>query len=126
MVRGWLGVGILVVFLILGLVATAVMDNAHMPTCDLLSQAAEKAIAGEFDSAVALGMKAKTRWERQWNGTAVLADHSPMDDVDALFSEMEIYAKTGEQPHFAACCRELSKRVAAVAEAHRFSWWNVL
>lgn len=126
MVRGWLGVGILVVFLILGLVTAGAMDNAHGPTGALLEQAAEKTLNGEFDSAVALGMEAKTRWERQWNGTAIVADHSPMDDVDALFSEMEIYAKTGEEPHFAACCKELSQRLQAIAGAHKFNWRNVM
>lgn len=126
MIRGWIGAGILVVFLIMGLVTAAAMDNAHLLTCELLEQAAEKTVDGDFENAVALGMQAKDRWQRQWNNTAVAADHSPMDDVDALFCEMEIYAKTGEEPHFAACCKELAQRLTAVAGAHRFSWWNVL
>ena len=126
MKRGWFGIGILVAFLVLGILVSAAMNKAHIPTCTLLSLAAEKTLAGDFDGAVPLALEAKGRWEKQWNGTAVVADHSPMDDVDALFSEMEIYAKTGEQPHFAACCLELSQRVEAVAEAHKFSWWNVL
>ena len=42
MVRGWLGVGILVVFFALGLVTMAVMDNEHLPTGALLEQAAER------------------------------------------------------------------------------------
>lgn len=126
MVRGWLGVGILVVFFALGLVTMAVMDNEHLPTGALLEQAAEKTLAGSFEEAVSLGMEAKARWERSWNGTATVADHSPMDDVDALFGEMEIYARTGEEPHFAACCKELSQRIQAMACAHRFSWWNIL
>lgn len=126
MVRGWLGVGILVVFFALGLVTMAVMDNEHLPTGALLEQAAEKTLAGSFEEAVSLGMEAKARWERSWNGTATVADHSPMDDVDALFGEMEIYARAGEEPHFAACCQELSQRIQAMAGAHRFSWWNIL
>lgn len=126
MVRGWFGVGILIVFLALGFVTAFVMDDAHLPTEELLSQAAEKAVAGDFEGGVALGMEAKSRWERHWNGTATVADHAPMDDVDALFAEMEIYAKTQEKPHFAACCLELAQRVRAVAGAHRFSWWNIL
>ena len=125
MARGWLGVGLLVVFLALGFVTTAVVDNAHLPTGELLEQAAEKTLSGDFEEGVALGLEAKARWERHWNGTATVADHSPMDDVDALFAEMEIYAKTEEKPHFAACCKELSKRVQAMADAHRFSWWNI-
>lgn len=126
MARGWLGVGILIVFLALGFVTSAVVDNAHLPTEELLFQAAEKTLSGDFAGGVALGMEAKSRWERHWNGTATVADHAPMDDVDALFAEMEIYAKTEEKPHFAACCKELSQRIRAVAGAHRFSWWNIL
>ena len=126
MIRGWLGAGILALFLILSLVTGELMDNAHAPTGELLDSAAEKALDGEFDTAVALGLAAKERWDRQWNGTATIADHSPMDDMDALFGEMEIYARTGEEPHFAACCRELARRVNAMADAHRFSWRNVL
>ena len=126
MARGWFGAAVLVVFLILGFVTAEAMDKAHRPACDLLSQAADMTLDGDFDGAIPLAMEAKSRWERAWNGTAVVADHSPMDDVDALFAEMVTYAESGEQPHFAACCRELAQRVEAVSEAHRFSWWNVL
>lgn len=126
MKRGWLGLGILVGFLILGFAVMTAMDNSHLPTVELLEQASEKALTGEFQEGIALGRKAKQRWDRSWNGTAAVADHSPMDDVDALFAEMEVYARTGEEPHFAACCAELSQRLEAMAGAHKFSWWNVL
>ena len=126
MARGYIGAVVLVAFLILGFVVSGTMDNAHAPACDLLTQAADMTLAGDFAGAIPLAMEAKDRWEKSWNGTAVVADHSPMDDVDALFAEMLTYAQSGEEPRFAACCRELAKRVQAVAEAHRFSWWNVL
>ena len=126
MIRGWLGAGILVLFLVLGFVVSAVISNAQLPSCALLEEAVEKTLAGDFEKATELGMAAKSQWEKTWDGTAVVADHSPMEDVDALFAEMEIYAKTGEEPHFAACCKELAQRLQAVADAHKFSWWNVL
>lgn len=126
MVRGWLGVGILLAFLLLGIFGEKAMSDAHLPVGDILEQAAEKTLEGDFAGGVSLGLEAKGRWEKAWNATAVMADHSPMDEVDALFAQMEIYAKTGEEPHFAACCKELAQRVQAVAEAHRFRWWNVL
>ena len=126
MARGWLGVGILVLFLALSFVTGAAMDNAHTPTEKLLAQAAEKALAGDFEGAITLGFEAKSRWDGHWNATATVADHSPIDEVDALFAEMEIYAKTEEKPHFAACCKELSQRIQAFADAHRFRWWNIL
>lgn len=126
MKRGWFGAGLLVVFLVLGLVVSSLACKAHLPTGRLLEQAAEKTLAGDFETGVSLGMQARKRWQEQWNGTASIADHSPMDEVDALFAEMEIYARAGEQPHFAACCKELAQRLEAIADAHRFSWWNVL
>ena len=126
MKRGWLGIGILTVFLALGLIISSLAAKAHTPTGYMLDQAAKKTLSGDFEGGIALGAEAKQRWQRQWNGTASIADHSPMDEVDALFAEMEIYARTGEQPHFAACCKELAERVRAIADAHKFSWWNVL
>lgn len=124
--RGWLGVGILVVFLVFGIVVSAVMNNAHLYTGELLTQATDLALSGAFEQAVTLSTEAKNRWEKHWNGTATVADHSPMDEVDSLFEEMTVYARAGEEPHFAACCKELSKRLEAMADAHKFSWWNVL
>ena len=126
MARGYIGAAVLVVFLILGFVVSGAMDNAHTPACNLLTQAADMTLTGKFEEAIPLAMEAKSLWEKSWNGTAVVADHSPMDDVDALFAEMMTFAESGEQPHFASCCRELAQRVEAVSEAHRFSWWNLL
>ena len=126
MVRGWIGLGILLVFLALGVVTCVAMDKAHLPTGELLEQAVEKAVNDDFSGAVELGMQAKARWEKAWNATATMADQSPMDDVDELFAEMEIYACTEEKPHFAACCKELARRIEAIADAHRFRWWSVL
>ena len=126
MLRGWLGAGILLVFLILGMVISGVMDSVHLPIGELLEQASQETLNGDFAHGIALGFQAKERWDRQWNGTATVADHKSMDDVDAMFAEMEIYAKTGESPHFAACCAELAQRLQAMAGAHKFSWWNVL
>ena len=125
MARGYIGAAVLVVFLILGFVVSGAMDNAHTPACNLLTQAADMTLTGKFEEAIPLAMEAKSLWEKSWNGTAVVADHSPMDDVDALFAEMMTFAESGEQPHFASCCRELAQRVEAVSEAHRFSWWNL-
>ncbi len=126
MVRGWLGAGILAALLALGILTSAAMADVHRPTGQLLEQAAETTLEGDFSAGVELGMAAKKRWEKSWKVTASVADHSPMDDVDALFGEMEVYARAGEAPHFAACCKELSQRLRAVADAHQWSWWNVL
>ena len=126
MVRGWLGAGLLAVFFVLGLCLSTAADKTCLPTEDLLEQAAEKTLSGDFAGGITLGMEARTRWQKKWRAIAAIADHEPMDEVDALFAEMEIYARAGEQPHFAACCKELARRIHSFADVHRFSWWNVL
>ena len=126
MARGWLGAGLLRLFLVLGLGTMAAMDSAHLSTGQMLKEAADKSLSGDMDAAAGLAMAAKTRWERQHHGTAAVADHNPMDDVDRLFAQIEVYAKAQEAPHFAACCAELAHLLQATVDAHRFNWWNVL
>ncbi len=124
--KGWLGAGILAVFLILGILLSAAADKICLPTEELLEQAAERTLSGDFDGGIALGKEAQSQWQKQWNIIAAMADHEPMDEVDALFAEMEVYARADEQPHFAACCKQLARRIRSFADVHRFIWWNVL
>ena len=126
MARGWLGAGLLAVFLILGICLSVAADKICLPTEELLEQAAEKTLSGDFVGGIALGKEAHSQWQGKWNAIASMADHEPMDEVDALFAEMEIYARAGEQPHFAACCKQLARRIHSFADVHRFIWWNVL
>ena len=126
MTRGWLGAGLLAALLILGLFTGYTMSTFHRATGDLLDTAAEKALEGDFSEAKTAALEAKAHWFQKRKATAVVADHTPMEDVDALFAEMEIYAETREFPHFIAICRELSQRIDAVSEAHQFNWWNIL
>lgn len=124
--RFWLGIGILILFLVMGVVISLGMDWIHGPAEQQLAQAAEKALNGQMEEAVALARQAHDRWNDRWKLTASVADHSPMDTVDALFAEMEVYAQAQEDKHFAACCAQLRKLVESMAAAHRFNWWNLL
>jgi hypothetical protein len=124
--RFWLGVGILALFLVLGIEVSLGMDMIHGPAEQALEQAAEKALAGQMEEAVALARQAHDWWDDRWTLTASVADHSPMDEVDALFAEMEVYAKAQEDKHFAACCAQLGRLVESMAAAHRFNWWSLL
>lgn len=124
--RFWLGIGILVLFLGMGIGISLGMDAIHAPAERALEQAAEKALNGQMEEAVALAREAHDWWDDSWKLTASVADHSPMDEVDVLFEEMEVYAQAREDKHFAACCAQLGKLVESMAAAHRFNWWNLL
>lgn len=126
MKRGWLGLGILVFFLVLGLTVGSWMDRCHASTGQWLEEAAEKTLSGDWEAGTALAEDAKQKWQQQWRYTAIVADHTPMEEIDALFAEMEVYSRCQEMPHFVACCKELAQQITAVAQAHTFSWWNIL
>lgn len=126
MSRFWIGVFLLVVFLGLGLWVAEAMDSIHMPIAQTLEQAAEDALAGDMESGVAQANAAYREWERYWRGTAAVADHAPMDEIDGLFAQVQSYARAGNAADFAAGCGRLSKLVEAIGEAHAPGWWNLL
>ena len=124
--RFWLGAGILAVILAAGIWTTAAMARLHEPVADTLDQAARAAVDGDMEMGVTLARQARSTWEGARCGTASAADHSPMDEIDSLFAEMEIYAQAEEEVHFAACCAQLSALTRSMSDAHSFTWWNLL
>ena len=126
MKRGIFGLGILLLFLVLGLWGSYAMSRFHEPVSDTLEQAAQTALAGDLELAVQDAKAAQAKWERRWNQVAVLADHTPMDEIDAMFARLEIYGRSGNVADFAAHCNQLAVLISATAEAHELSWWNLL
>ncbi len=124
--RFWIGVGLLIGLLVLGFGVSSAMDSAHREIADTLEQAAQAVFSGEVEEGVSQAEQAQRKWESCWKATASAADHEPMDEIDSLFAQMEMYRKFGDQTEFAACCRRLSQLVRAVGEAHAFNWWNLL
>lgn len=126
MSRFWLGLGLLLATLALGLWIGSAMTDTHNTVCDTLTQAAEKALSGDIDAGMRLAKQAQQLWQKRWNTTAAVADHSPMEEIDGLFAQLESYARTGHEEEFAALCSQLSKRVRAMGEAHSLTWYNLL
>lgn len=124
--RFWLGVGILTVFLALGLWVTKSMSNVHEPVAQALEQAAQAALDGDLQTGISLADTAKNTWQAHWNGTAAVADHEPMEQIDGLFAQLETYATAGESANFAAYCARLSQLIEAMGDAHDLNWWNLL
>lgn len=126
MKRFLLGIAILAVFLGLGLWTWQVMDHLHMDISQTLEQAAAQVLAGQTEQGISLALQAHERWQKNWHLTAFLADHAPMDEIDALFAQALCYADTGNTADFVSHCAQLAMLVEAVGEAHALSWWNLL
>ena len=124
--RFYLGITLLVVVLALAIGLAVGMKAIHEPAQIALTQAAEHALAGDWEQAITLGQQAYDRWQKYRSVTAAFADHNPMDDTERLFREMLVYAQTEEVPHFAACCSQLSAMLKATYETHGFSLRNIL
>ena len=126
MKRIWLGLGILALFLALGFWSSYSAAKVHLPLADNLEKAANSALSGNFAAGKEQARKAKKQWDDQWNPSAVLADHTPMDEIDSQFARLEVFAETENTEAFAASCRQLAQLITATAEAHSFTWWNIL
>lgn len=125
MKRSWLGFGFLLVLLILSLLVTWVMSEIHKPVVQSLELAADSAIREDWAEARFQAASAGTSWEKWDRLRRCFADHTPIEDVEALFAQLGVYGTVEESADFAAACRELARRVEAVGEAHGVSWWNV-
>ena len=49
-----------------------------------------------------------------------------MEDIDSLFARAAVYRQQRETAEYAAVCRELARRVEAMAQAHTLRWRNLL
>ncbi len=124
--RLWLGVSILAVLLVLSACTALAVDRIHSPIASDLQQAAQAADREDWTQAQKLVHRARGRWEQYWRFTAAVADHTPMDELDGLFGELEIYLREKEQPHFSVTCQHLSELARAMADSHLPTWWNLL
>lgn len=124
--RFWFGILLLAIFLGLGIWVNFCTDAVNQPISQALDEATELSLSGNLDEGISLARQAKEIWETHWHGIASIADHSPMDEIDGLFAQLEVYARAEQRTDFAAYCARLSKLVNAVGEAHSLNWWNLL
>ena len=124
--RSWIGFFLLLVLLLLGLFATRKMQAIHEPIAVQLQQAAYWSSLDDWETAEAFFQRAEKNWKKSEQFRACLADHNPIEDIDAAFAMLEVYCAAEEETAFEGACRELARKVAAVGEAHGLVWWNLL
>ena len=126
MKRSWIGFALLVVLLGIGLLVTRHMEERHADISLRLEKAAVCAVEEDWERARLLLGEPGEQWYGGRRFAACFADHAPMEDINGLFSQLEICAYLEEPLSFASICRDLAKKVEAVGEAHVPSWWNLL
>lgn len=123
--RGLLGLILLALFLGAGLWSAHAMTAFHNPLADQLEEAATFALDGNLEQASRLAAQAKKAWQSHWDNVALLADHTPMDEIDSTFARLEAFVAAENGVDFAACCKKLAVLISATAEAHTLSLKNL-
>lgn len=122
----WIGIFLLLLLLGFGLWTGSVMENIHRQMANTLTVAADTAVAGDMPGAMETAARLREQWQRRRNWVAIVADHTPIDEIDSLFAQLEIYGKGDATAEFSACCSQVAQLVKAVGEAHSLNWWNLL
>lgn len=126
MKRSKFGLGLLLALLILGILSTWAMVKTAGPITDTVRQAGDAAFLEDWEEAAQKMGEAKAAWEKRYPLCASLTDHEPMEEINSLFAQLEVYGKSRDSQNFAAVCALLAENLEAIGEAHSLKWWNVL
>lgn len=125
MKRLWIGVGVLAVLLAVSLALLAGMQRMHKGISRDLDAAAEAALDGNWALARERTEKAAAVWHRGRHAAASLADHEPLETMDALFDLLKMLGRLERGPAFAGVCIRLSHLSGDVGESHALHLWSL-
>jgi len=126
MKRSWFGFFLLVILLLAGILSSLAMEDVHEPIADKLELASKAALQRNWAAAAWHTADARDNWEQWEMFRAGFCDHGPTEEVDALFSALEVYGSSRERIAFAALCREIAEKIQAIGESHGLDWKNLL
>lgn len=124
--RLWIGIGLLIVLLAGGvglLWGSGVFFGDFSQTVE---EAGNSALAGDWVTAGQKMEKSRNQWEKYRRLWASFTDHEPVEQVQALFSQLELYNKQKRDVEFASACKALAHVAEAIEESHSLRWWSVL
>ena len=124
--RLWIGIGILVILLALGIGLLWGSMVFFEELSAELTRAGDLALAGNWSDATATAQKCRAQWERYRRFWASFTDHEPVEEMQTLFSQLEVYRQQQLAVDFATVCRHLSQLADAIDESHSLRWWSVL
>ena len=126
MKRSWFGFFLLLLLLAASLFASRTMVTIHAENAEALNQAARFAMKENWAGAAFATAQAKHNWEKWDLLRSALADHTPSEEIDALFAALEVYGSAKDKVAFSALCRELSLKMLAIGDAHSLKFHNLL
>ena len=122
--RIWFGAALLAALLVLGIFSAALMEDTHLTQAARLERAAELAAAGTWQGAEAAFTEAKNGWDKRSALIAGLSDHGPMDQIEGMFAQLEVFLQTRDTGAFCGSCRYLTKQLEALGKSHSLNLQN--
>ena len=126
MLRLWIGIGILAILLAMGIGLLWGSSVFFEELSEDLQQAGDFALAGNWQAAGEKVEKSREKWEAYRPFWASFTDHEPVEQMQNLFSQLELYRTRQLEVEFAAVCRNLVHVAEAIDESHGLKWWSVL
>lgn len=126
MKRLWIGVGLLVILLAMGLSILFISLHFHRAFSQSLEQAGYAALRGDWAGAEKQAAQSKEQWERYQHFWAAFTDHEPMEQMQNLFSQLALSQDRRLAVEFASACLALVNLSEAIDESHGLHWWSVL
>ena len=125
MKRIWFGAALLIALLALGFGSGELMDQTHLVQAEDLNRAAELAMEGNWAGAKNFTGAARREWDKNKMLVAALSDHEPMDQIEGLFAQLEVFAATQDAASFCSTCRYLASQLEALGKSHSFNLQNL-
>ena len=124
--RLWIGIILLVVLLAMGIGMLLVSRDFNDDFTKSMEQAGRFAMAGNWVAAGEQAAKGRAKWESYRQFWAAFTDHEPVEEMQILFSQLEVYQNRQLEIDFAAVCQNLVNLAEAIDESHSLRWWSVL
>lgn len=122
----WPGLLLLTLLLVAGIFSSLGVRWVQAPISSQLEQAAQAGFSQDWDQVEALSAAAQARWEAYRSALASIADHGPMEEIDGLFGELNIYKRAKDPVLFSSLCSRLSLLTRQIGESYALNWQNLL
>lgn len=120
------GIVLMVVLLGIGILLTVGMNRLRQTLSRDLTEAAQQALAENWQAADRAAESALRRWERSRKLVAAIVDHELLEETEKMLSEMDVYRKRKLSADYAAVCLCLAKQAEAIGESQSLRWWHLL
>ena len=125
MKRIWFGVVLLILMLVLGLISSTFMKETWLKQSENLNRAAILASDGDWVNARNLLAEAQAEWAEKQLLLAVLCQHEPIEQIDGLFAQLEVFSESRRTASFSSTCVFLSKLIDSLGRSHNLNLKNL-